>query len=369
MKDAVGHGVHRIALEQAAGGAVSLDQMESGLAGIGVVAVELRPPRQVVAAKIGVQVAQVGNADVAIVGHAGGADRFDDQRIHAIGRARAAADVGIGNLAVQPRIAGDDRHQLIQARAGRAIDVGIHRRVVQRVTRQLAGQKLAQPLRHLGELRIRRAVLVQKLAIADVEGQVVDAIGHGVHRVALEQAHARPVVLDQMKSGFLSVFVIAVQQRECRQMIGPQPGVHVVQVGGTDVAIVGHSGGPDRLHDQHVHAIGGGRAAVDVGRRCPAGQPGVLGDEADQLIDSGAGAADGFDERGGAGCCRGDGHGFLGSCVMEFLLLPAGLCFRGSEKPARQPPAPHLRPTDGRSKRFTCRRRSPTVGQRRQPVA
>ena len=123
------------------------------------------------------------------------------------------------------------------------------------------------------------------------------------------------------------------------------------------------------LKSYHDPAFGGRSAAVDVGSRCPAGQPGVLGDEADQLVDSGPCAADGFDERDGAGCCRGDGHGFLDSCVMEFLLLPAGLCFRGTGKPARQPPTQHLRPTSGRSKRFTCRRRGRTVGQRRQPAA
>jgi hypothetical protein len=66
---------------------------------------------------------------------------------------------------------------------------------------QIAGQQLIEPVGDASQAGIGIAVLVDEAVVADLEGQMKDAVGHGVHRIALEQAAGGAVSLDQMESG------------------------------------------------------------------------------------------------------------------------------------------------------------------------
>ncbi len=132
---------------------------------------------------------------------------------------------------------------------------------------------------------------------------MVEPVGHRVDCILTKQLRLGTIVLHQMEAGFRAVFVVSVQGGPFRQIVGAQPRVEVANITCGDVAVVGNASGTNRLHDQAVHRIGGSGTTCQISRADLFQQPGVVGDQADDLIQPCPGGAC---RQGHDGGCRVD---------------------------------------------------------------
>ena len=152
-------------------------------------------------------------------------------------------------------------------------------------------QEVVDPGRHLGRGGVRVAVLVLEAAVHDLEAEVVDAVGDGVHQIPAEVRRVGAVVLHQVESGFQAVLVVAVEFDEpgLTAGIGPHPGIDRDQIAAGDPAVGHGAGGGDAVQQQGVERVGGGRTGGNVRCRRVAGEAGVHHQVVGDPVESGAG--------------------------------------------------------------------------------
>ena len=289
--DAVGDRIDGVVVEQPRGRAVVLHQVEAGLLVILVVAVQRDPRAAVVRAEPRAEVADIRRVDRAVVGQAGRLDRQDDQIVHGVCGPRPRHDFAGGQTLVQAGIGQDDLDQPIQSRASRADGIRIDLRVAQRAGVQVGSQQALEPVRDAFNACVAVAVLIQELAVHDLESHVIDAVRDRVDGLAIEQPRARAVVLHQVEARLPSRLVITVQRDPFGRVPPLNPGVQIVQVRRVQPAVVGEARFLDRVDDQVVHRVRRSRSLRDVGRVDVLTQARIGQDHVDQAIESGAGRA------------------------------------------------------------------------------
>ena len=139
---------------------------------------------------------------------------------------------------------------------------------------------------------IRVTILIEEVAIADLETQVIDAVAHRVHQVATKEIGRGTVVLNVVITAGIPALVIAMQIRPLFQQSGIalDQMIHRGEFFDRDPAVGTRAGFADQVDDDPVHGIGGFGAFVDLGRRRIACQPAVALDHIDNAIQPGAGA-------------------------------------------------------------------------------
>ena len=264
--DTIHHSIDQVLTEKLSGGAIVLDQMETGLHPVFIIAMVAIKGFEGGVAHQAVDQPQVVTADPAVEIHAGGVDRIKQQLVEAIGGRQAIVDVESGGEFGEAGIEAHPVDHAIEAAAGGG---GIA--VVE-----------ADPFGYIAHQRVGVAVFILEATIVvDGEADVIDAVVDGVDGVLAKQLGGGPVVLHEVEAGLAAVLVIAVEGYELgvAARIAADPGVdrphlRFAQAGGVAIGLALRAQGVDPLQDQLVEGVGGLRSPLDVApgdRRLQAG--------------------------------------------------------------------------------------------------
>lgn|GEM_PF-2594586 len=111
-------GVNAFFTKDESASAIGLDQMETRLEAVFVIAMQGGPFQSAIVLDPVVQVAQIDLVDVSVIGDPGRANAVDQNLVHAVSGRCAVADLAPRNGIVQTEIVADQLDDLIKACAG-----------------------------------------------------------------------------------------------------------------------------------------------------------------------------------------------------------------------------------------------------------
>ena len=128
-----------------------------------------------------------GDGTNRIVARACGCDRLDDDVVHRVAVFGAGRDLAGRDPQIQARINGNDSDQAIETGARGAFGIGIHVWVHERAAGEIVPKQNIEPRSERLDAGVPVAVLVQDAVAYDIKAQVVDAVGHRIDGVVVEQ--------------------------------------------------------------------------------------------------------------------------------------------------------------------------------------
>ena len=218
MVEAVTNGIDEVAAEEVGRGAIALDKVIATHLVAFVIAVQIGPSLEQgrVAPKQAVDLGQLFDRDPAVVMGAGSADQVDDDPVHRVGGLCPLVDVARLGLTREAPIALDQVDDAVEAGARSGC----------------VREEIVEPIGDIRQRSVAIAVLVEEMAVPDLETEVIDAVGDGVRQVLAKKGRRRAIVLNLVETGLQALLVVPVQARP----VGETPGVRPqVSVQGDDI--------------------------------------------------------------------------------------------------------------------------------------
>ena len=176
------------------------------------------------------------------------------------------------------------------------------------------GEEIVQPTGNIAERLVGIAVLIEEVFAADLEAEVINAVGDSVHQVLAEELGGGAVVLDQVEAGFAAVLIVTVRLHERLIPVLAHPAVDHPQVVAADPAVEIDVGGADRLQQDLVELVGGRQTIVDVQSGGVARQAGIQPNPVHHPIKTAAGG-------GGIAVVVGDPLGYIADAGVGVAVL------------------------------------------------
>ena len=148
---------------------------------------------------------------------------------------------------------------------------------------------VVQPCGEIAEVCVLVSVFIQYIVSFNFKPEMINTVGNRVDEIVAPEPYVAAVVLYEVESRFLAVFIISVQLNPLFKMVFADIGIDGPHIVNRDVPIIGNTGIFNGFDDDAVHCICIIRTCIDIVGICISCQPRVAFNSVSEFIETGAG--------------------------------------------------------------------------------